>query len=779
MSLTENNIYELLPAYYRIKDIEQGSPLQALINIIAQKATDLENNIGQLYDNWFIETCEEWVVPYIADLLGVQNLTAITGSSAISQRAYVANTLAYRRRKGIAPVLEQLSNDIAGWPAHVVEFFQLLSTTQYMNHIRLDHPVTPDLRLMNQLDLLNSPFDSIAHSVDVRHISNGRGKYNIGNIGLFIWRIQSYKVVLGDAAKMPCLSSPLSSDAYFTFSPIGYDLQLFNNPKTETEITHISGEINLPVALRRRALFDELEARRQNLVDGTPVTYTYFDDTPEVAGDLTTRRHPVFEVFPNDNKTPVPPEEIFICDLEQCCRPPKGLYYRQSQNNNSISVADLLTSPPASPPSSVYMPITVAADPVTGRFIFADPSVTKARVSYSYGFSGDIGSGTYNRQETIPGVFLSTNSASNNNQNSIWQVGVSKTIQSVDNELIFTNITDALNAWKQVDESIGIISIMDNESYYEDLNFQIDEKQQLLIIAAGWPEITPDKSLPDEKVRINGIISASGLRPLIDGAITIGSSIKSPPDFDTRTEGQVTLNGLLIRGKLSISEGNLAVLSIDNCTLVPESGGIEIGADTSNVASNQWLQVSVKKSICGSIDLHDTEIESLILEDSIVDNQNDWAILSSGSPLQASRTTVLGKIFSKTLTAENCIFNELVTTERRQTGCVRFSYVPPQSETPRHFHCQPDLEISIQTNQVTANQVTEWLVPSFTSSKYGHYGYAQLSINSPTQISAGADDSAEMGAFNLLKQPQRKANLLIALDEYLRLGLEAGLFYVT
>jgi len=30
-----------------------------------------------------------------------------------------------------------------------------------------------------------------------------------------------------------------------------------------------------------------------------------------------------------------------------------------------------------------------------------------------------------------------------------------------------------------------------------------------------------------------------------------------------------------------------------------------------------------------------------------------------------------------------------------------------------------------------------------------------------------------------LKQPQRESNLRIALDEYLRFGLEAGIFFVT
>src|SRR5690242_1427598 len=117
MQFNEKNIYELLPAIYRLRDAELDYPLKALIDIIAQQAGIVQDNIAQLYDNWFIETCEEWVVPYIGDLLGVKNLHAVSGA-AVSQRAYVANTMRYRRRKGIAPVLEQLALDTTGWRAH-------------------------------------------------------------------------------------------------------------------------------------------------------------------------------------------------------------------------------------------------------------------------------------------------------------------------------------------------------------------------------------------------------------------------------------------------------------------------------------------------------------------------------------------------------------------------------------------------------------------------------------------------------------------------------------
>ena len=39
--------------------------------------------------------------------------------------------------------------------------------------------------------------------------------------------------------------------------------------------------------------------------------------------------------------------------------------------------------------------------------------------------------------------------------------------------------------------------------------------------------------------------------------------------------------------------------------------------------------------------------------------------------------------------------------------------------------------------------------------------------------------SGEIGVMHALYQPQRETNLRIRLDEYLRFGLHAGIFYVT
>jgi hypothetical protein len=158
-------LFELLPAVYRVRDRAHGDPLRALLAVIGREVDRVEADIGALYDNWFIETCDAWVVPYIGDLLGV--------------RAHVANTLAYRRRKGTAAVLEQLARDLTGWPARAVEFFARLATTQHVNHGRPDAPATVDIRSAYRMQLVGTPFETAMHTPEVRHIDVGRGRYNI------------------------------------------------------------------------------------------------------------------------------------------------------------------------------------------------------------------------------------------------------------------------------------------------------------------------------------------------------------------------------------------------------------------------------------------------------------------------------------------------------------------------------------------------------------------------------------------------------------------------
>src|SRR6266851_9650390 len=158
MSDRRDRLYDLLPAVYRQRDAERGYVLQALLRVIAEQVTVVEDDIRQLYDNWFIETCEDWVVPYIGDLIGYRPVHDAGGPADVRAarhlgrnrilipRRDVAHTIGDRRRKGTLALLEELANDVAGWAARAVEFYRILGWTQHLNHQRLTRGRSVDLR---------------------------------------------------------------------------------------------------------------------------------------------------------------------------------------------------------------------------------------------------------------------------------------------------------------------------------------------------------------------------------------------------------------------------------------------------------------------------------------------------------------------------------------------------------------------------------------------------------------------------------------------------------
>jgi hypothetical protein len=195
-----------------------------------------------------------------------------------------------------------------------------------------------------------------------------------------------------------------------------------------------------------------------------------------------------------------------------------------------------------------------------------------------------------------------------------------------------------------------------------------------------------------------------------------------------------------------------------------------------------------------------------------IDNSARSDCVQKDSQNCPSGSTIIGKVHTRDIElASNAIFlaqlakNDKwlapIWSERRQEGCVRFSYVPQQSITPRHFRCQPDLarqaiEDKLRAHakklsppptpaaldaEIEAAQLAETLrvKPQFTSTRYGDPAYGQLSQRCAVEILAGADNESEMGALNELMQPQRETDLGVRLDEYLRFGLEAGIFYAT
>ena len=50
--------------------LQPDYPLRTLLRVIAGQADQIAADIGHLYDNWFIETCDDDLIPYFAELVG-------------------------------------------------------------------------------------------------------------------------------------------------------------------------------------------------------------------------------------------------------------------------------------------------------------------------------------------------------------------------------------------------------------------------------------------------------------------------------------------------------------------------------------------------------------------------------------------------------------------------------------------------------------------------------------------------------------------------------------
>lgn len=335
-AIDAESLYALLPAFLRLRDqTEGGGVLHDLLGVIAGQAQAVSDGLDQLYDDQFIETCALWAVPYIGDLIGFTPLRPLGPGQPAATRAEVADTIGYRRRKGTLAMLEQLCSDVTGWPGIAVEFFSRLSTTQYVrNHLRPGNAIVDVHSPMVAADQ-GGAFDLPPRSADVRRISSGRGRYNIPNIGLFVWRLKAYAITGSPARRV-------GANRY-TFDPFGGDAPLVNPPGASggpaPETFALASRAQVPFFLQRYPLFAGV--------------------TPYAAAS---------PVAVSVNGVAVPGPAIGWCDLTAW-------------------------APPTAPG------IAVAVDPVLGRLVFATAPAASDRVvvSGAYAFSGDYGGGAYER----------------------------------------------------------------------------------------------------------------------------------------------------------------------------------------------------------------------------------------------------------------------------------------------------------------------------------------------------------------------------------------------
>ena len=96
MTVDPHHLYSLLPTVYRTRDAERGYPLRDFLALLTDQVAVLDDTVAQLYDDLFVETAAPWVLPYLAELIGLRGLPG--ERLGLTLRAEVANTIGYGRR---------------------------------------------------------------------------------------------------------------------------------------------------------------------------------------------------------------------------------------------------------------------------------------------------------------------------------------------------------------------------------------------------------------------------------------------------------------------------------------------------------------------------------------------------------------------------------------------------------------------------------------------------------------------------------------------------------
>jgi len=718
MSLNAEQLYALLPAIYRTRDAENGEPLRALMGVIAGQAAVLEENIQQLYDDEFIETCAAWVIPYIGELIGYRPIYDIA-EAARASRAEVANTIGYRRRKGTVLALEQVAMDVSGRGAVAVEFFKRLITTTSMRHVRQHHAATADLRRGGQLERIDSAFDTLNRTVDVRRIAprlrtvsdpdptpldinlHGGGRFNIPDVGIYLWRWKAFGVTGAPAFRV--------DDRRFRFSPLGLDIPLSNALAPRESFSRLATRLDVSQPIGRR----ELHASLDQFYGANGSIEIFLDGVAVPASQICSRNL-------SDG-----PEQSWGC----------------TQSGK------------------------VAIDPELGRIQLAPdiPVPQQVEVNYNYGFPAEIGGGPYDRTPSLPAL--------DPNQFDFKVVVGSSAAPTLEAAIAAWNLKPA--------GSQGLIILPGFASLDIDhtgtSGILLPPQSQLWILSAQVHPAGTTFTCNNSCATLRGNIEVRGV------AGTADESGNTPPAGQLSLSG-IWISGTLtaLNGPANIQLMDCTL--VPGISLAADGTPARPG-EPSLVASSGEVSLSLIRCVTGPIaaSVEGTARICSSIVDSGSRCAVAYAapdLNGEGADLHIEDSTVIGKVHVHLLElASNTIFlarlarndswRAALWCSRQQAGCVRFCFLPASAVTPRQYRCLPN----DSTNE-------DLFLPRFVTLQYGHPSYGLLSGDTPMAVWTGADNGSQIGAYYLLQETEAVRNVQLRAPEYLPFGLEAGLFLV-
>jgi hypothetical protein len=788
MSNTRQSLYQRLPEIYRIKDSEQIPPgqLEAWLDILDQTQSALQDNIDALYHDLFIDSCHDWVIPYIADLLGTSHLSG----EPWTLRADVARTIKHRRRKGTLGSIESLTYALSRWAVHTVELRDRVVWSQHLHHQRPDRFGEPPLPLLIEekqsisgavqggtinlrdpalLSFYDGPFDPFAKIIDVKPITIGATRYNIPNLAIFIWRLQEYTLpvikplmVINERFEaMPAV--PLAGEAEFVTGfevhPLGEPMVLFNTHR-------YNADAEPPDLTHRDAVPGPMPmARLSNATQtGMPESYVelaFYAAVGDLPSELTDDRVGLTLYLPDTlNAVDVDGDSLWAFRGANLCAWQAGL----------------------NPPLGEY---EIAIDPDHGRILFGvTDQVNEANVieaglfaSPSYGFSGPTGAQPGARKS------LAENKIIVNYDSFIDEAGITHpaangtglqlALDDIQNRTaaLIIEIVDSrnyelnLNAVSGIGTELGLSVLRLSES----LHIRAASGQRPIIILerplAFRPDDVADPGVEDLNVKLEGLYITWNQSSAEFGA-------------DTALIERAALNQLLIEG-CTLDPGSHKALDGTRqsrryaLNLDRESGFDPVGGED----FDQIPKVIFARSICGPISMDDNY--ELTLTDSIVDvatglgaNTPELAVHAStglledqwGPALTVNGMTCFGRMRVASATGAGGIWVHGLEVHNDLIGCIKLSYFAATgNKLPQHQACVFGNEVAL----------------SFTSEVFGEAGYAQIRLRSDSKLLEQGPGHDAMGAFGSLLNTHKWKNINIRYREFMPVGVRPVLVPVT
>ncbi|MCP4715995.1 MAG: hypothetical protein GY868_12835 [Deltaproteobacteria bacterium] len=715
-------LWEMIPAIYRREDgiAENPGVLRALVEIMAGQAAILRRSHDRLWEDQFIELCQDWAAPYFGDLVASRLVSALNKRG---RRVDVAKTIYYRRRKGTLRVLEELIGDIAGWEGKVVEEFRRLA--------RMRHGLDPkpasmtgrfsgpmpggwaDLRRQRGAELTDGPFAEFYHTADVRQHTGLNGRHNIPKLAFHLYRLRAFCV-------MEATPFPLGDGLRFACDPSGRNIPLFMPRRRPENLDdwRSAKEWELPAPIPCRLLghgeYVITEALAQNLENNFALTPAVTDKLRTLNGfhfPSEARLKQMLELLNEPSLiSPAVYREILskslIADCGKAALLPEAISVEESPGvplaPEDIGSGALSQWPVADPGKRLLI------DPERGRLQFFNlPPAAGSTLTYHYGFAGEIGAGTYSRpgvEQRQPTALPNINAQNSGGtiladrieNNGITQIDGSATYQGIGNKLKVLNLT--LQAANQQRPYIRL----NNGNWF--LQAQADE---------------------DAKLCIEGLWLGSddGYAVILRGdyeEVTIRHTTFDPG-------GDNDVNGNPISSTPLIIEAHVETLIIESSIMgriLTQNGGV---------------------------------VENLKVLDSIIDetDSGQTALDLARGEADLKRTTVFGKVDVNRLWASEALITGLVDVTDTQEGCFRFSAAPEASRLPRQ----------------SESHILDDAVHIFSSRNFGQPGYGQLSKTAPPELYRGAENGSEIGAFSSLINPIKSDGLKAKVDEYMPFGL--------